>query len=80
VVGIASNLDQFLNMHYVERFGAGVRLRADSVRPAAIRDAVESMLNDPAARTAAKTAARLAANTRSTDAFPAAMAALLGRG
>ena len=80
VIGIASNLDQFLNMHYVERFGAGVRLRADRVKPPAIRDAVESVLNDPTVRASAQAAAALAAKTRSTDAFPASIAALVRRG
>jgi UDP:flavonoid glycosyltransferase YjiC (YdhE family) len=80
VVGIASNLDQFLNMHYVERFGAGVRLRADSAKPAAIGDAVQSVLQDAAVRTAAKTAASLATKAQPADTLPAAIAALVRRG
>jgi len=58
VLGIASNLDQFLNMHYVVKAGAGECLRADSLDRRAVRAAAERLLADPAARAAA---ARLAA-------------------
>ena len=40
VVGICSNLDQFLTMHYVSRAGAGVGLRASSADQNAIKAAI----------------------------------------
>jgi UDP:flavonoid glycosyltransferase YjiC (YdhE family) len=46
VLGIASNLDQFLNMHGVVGAGAGVRLRADRLQAGALRATVSAMLGD----------------------------------
>jgi UDP:flavonoid glycosyltransferase YjiC (YdhE family) len=46
VVGIASNLDQHLNMEAVERAGAGVLLRAANLTYAAVRDAIAQVVND----------------------------------
>ncbi|MEO7577484.1 MAG: glycosyltransferase [Massilia sp.] len=50
VLGIAGNLDQFLNMHGVTGAGAGTLLRADRLRPAHLRATVEAMLGDAALR------------------------------
>jgi len=44
VLGLPSNLDQFLNMQAVEASGAGVLLRADRADPAGIRRAAEHLL------------------------------------
>jgi UDP:flavonoid glycosyltransferase YjiC (YdhE family) len=46
VLGIASNMDQFLNMGAVVAAGAGTVLRADRVKPTDVRAAVRSMLDD----------------------------------
>jgi UDP:flavonoid glycosyltransferase YjiC (YdhE family) len=43
VLGLSSNLDQFLNMQAVEARGAGLLLRADQVNTMSIRLAVEKM-------------------------------------
>lgn len=64
VLGVASNLDQFLNMHYVAQAGAGVCLRADALEPSRVRAAVERLLADDRPRAAA---ARLAAAFRRYD-------------
>lgn len=64
VLGVASNLDQFLNMHYVARAGAGVCLRADSLEPSRVRAEVERLLAEDRSRAAA---ARLAAAFRRYD-------------
>jgi UDP:flavonoid glycosyltransferase YjiC (YdhE family) len=45
VLGIASNMDQFLNMEAVVRAKAGVLLRSDRLSAARIRDAVGSLLS-----------------------------------
>jgi len=54
VLGIASNLDQFLNMEAVRRAGAGIVLRSDGATPQAIRTAVQELLAKPGYRDAAR--------------------------
>lgn len=46
VVGIATNMDQFLAMEAVVKFKAGILLRAGTLKPPEIRNAVERILND----------------------------------
>lgn len=46
VIGICGNLDQYLNMHGVAAAGAGVLLRADRLREAPLRSAVQAVLAD----------------------------------
>ena len=58
VVGIASNLDQFLMMQAVERAGAGLLLRSGPCRGAAVAQAVERVRSDPRYRQAAQALAR----------------------
>jgi UDP:flavonoid glycosyltransferase YjiC (YdhE family) len=53
VLGVASNLDQFLNMHYVFKSGAGEILRADALTAAAVRTAVARLLAEDRYRNAA---------------------------
>jgi UDP:flavonoid glycosyltransferase YjiC (YdhE family) len=53
VLGVASNLDQFLNMHYVAKAGAGECLRADSLTGDAVRSAVARLLAEDRYRRAA---------------------------
>ena len=47
VLGIARNLDQHLNMQAVERAGVGMLLRSDACSAAAIRSAVQHLLDTP---------------------------------
>jgi len=47
VLGIASNLDQFLAMTAIAASGAGILLRAGSLREASVRDAIGRMLSEP---------------------------------
>ncbi|PLY48288.1 glycosyl transferase family 1 [Janthinobacterium sp. ROICE36] len=54
VIGIASNLDQFLNMHAIVGAGAGLLLRADRFRETALRHAATRLLDDSRARLAAR--------------------------
>lgn len=58
VLGIASNMDQFLNMRAVVRTGAGLLLRADRSSRPALRTTIERMLADRSFSTAAATLAR----------------------
>lgn len=50
VIGIASNLDQFLNMQAIERVGAGLTLRADRFSREELEKAVHRALNDTGLR------------------------------
>lgn len=59
VVGLAGNLDQFLNMDKVERSGSGLCLRAANASEDAIRIAAQRVLDEPAFSVAA---ARVAQN------------------
>jgi UDP:flavonoid glycosyltransferase YjiC (YdhE family) len=54
VVGIPSNLDQFLNMHFVERAGCGVTVRGDSASERKLSRAFATVLGDPAYRERAR--------------------------
>jgi UDP:flavonoid glycosyltransferase YjiC (YdhE family) len=44
VIGIAQNMDQFLNMQAVEAFGAGLLVRADQVDSASLSSAVAALI------------------------------------
>ncbi|MBR7635435.1 glycosyltransferase [Janthinobacterium lividum] len=54
VIGIAGNLDQFLNMHGITEAGAGLLLRADRFQETALRHAATRMLDDGQAKLAAR--------------------------
>ena len=53
VLGIAGNLDQYLNMHGVLAAGAGALLRSDRLNEAALRDTALRLLEQPDPRDAA---------------------------
>ncbi|HAT31107.1 MAG TPA: glycosyl transferase family 1 [Janthinobacterium sp.] len=59
LIGIASNLDQFLNMAGIVGVGAGTVLRADRFDPLALRRAVTILLHDAAATDTAREIATL---------------------
>ena len=48
VIGMATNMDQHLNMQSVQRLGAGLALRSDRLTPSAIRSAVARIMDNPA--------------------------------
>lgn len=54
VIGLASNMDQHLNMAAIERAGAGRLLRAERVTPGLVRETTAAMLGQSSFRTAAK--------------------------
>ncbi|MBI3366893.1 MAG: glycosyl transferase family 1 [Burkholderiales bacterium] len=54
VLGLASNMDQFLNMAPIVAAGAGLTLRADRATPASIRSASQALLSHPAHAAAAR--------------------------
>jgi UDP:flavonoid glycosyltransferase YjiC (YdhE family) len=53
VIGIASNLDQFLGMTAVRDAGAGILLRASTVTARQVREAARRLLEEPSFRHAA---------------------------
>ena len=55
VIGICSNMDQFLNMEAVVACGAGIALRADEVSAAALAATIQRILAEPGFRQAALT-------------------------
>lgn len=59
VLGVASNMDQFLNMAALTRAGLGEVLRADRVRPRTVQEAALRWLTPAAGRIAATAAASL---------------------
>lgn len=62
VLGIAGNLDQFLNMDGVVRTGAGALLRADRFDPTQLRAAAEVLLETASASAAARALAQIFAS------------------
>ena len=77
VIGVASNLDQYLNMDYIERFGAGKLIRSDLASATTIRQATWRAMEDLRQRERASAAAALAKATRPEVEFPDAIRALL---
>ncbi len=69
VLGIPSNLDQFLNMAAVERFGAGRLLRTGRASRDAVASIVRELIERPAARDAAAVLRRAIERHRVEDAF-----------
>jgi UDP:flavonoid glycosyltransferase YjiC (YdhE family)/nitroreductase len=67
VVGIASNMDQFLYMEFVEKSGTGVLLRSDRLTPAAVAGAVREALSNRARRDRARALADVAGRYRPAD-------------
>jgi UDP:flavonoid glycosyltransferase YjiC (YdhE family) len=54
VLGIASNMDQYLAMHFIEAAGAGVTLRAGQTTARSIEAALRKLLDAPAPRARAQ--------------------------
>ena len=46
VLGIMENMDQFLNMQAITRFGAGLSIRADRLVKSTLQDSVKALLRD----------------------------------
>jgi UDP:flavonoid glycosyltransferase YjiC (YdhE family) len=78
VLGLASNLDQHLNMHYVQKQGAGLKLRAETAGPEAIRSAVSQILDRSSFAEAASRLAGIFAQYSATRRFEAIVAQVLG--
>lgn len=80
VLGLASNMDQFLNMAPIVAAGAGQTLRADRISAAAIRSACQLLLASGAASDAARRIQPLLTPTPSIgDSFDLAVAKVRAR-
>lgn len=64
VIGIASNMDQYLNMSYVAEAGAGILIRAGQAKPERIRSAIKAILEAECYSLAAARIARACAQYR----------------
>ncbi len=77
VIGIADNLDQYLNMGTIEAAGAGATLRADRFDGAALRAMAQEMLRGDGHRAAAGKVARWFADAQCGPRFGAILDDLL---
>jgi UDP:flavonoid glycosyltransferase YjiC (YdhE family) len=78
VLGLASNMDQHLNMEAVQRLGAGILLRSEHSDPRAIRAAVTRMLDDANYRWAAAGLAEVFAAYDAPNRFQALLSEVAG--
>lgn len=78
VLGIASNLDQFLNMDGVVRAGAGALLRADRFQAAQLRSTASALLDNPASADGARAVAHTFASYDPNARFQSVLESLLG--
>jgi UDP:flavonoid glycosyltransferase YjiC (YdhE family) len=76
IIGIASNLDQFLNMQALQAAGAGRLLRADRLQPHGLRDAIAQVLTSPGYAQAAGDIAEHFRNYDSSERFDAVLSTL----
>jgi len=80
VLGVASNMDQFMNMAPIERRRAGICLRSDRATPAGIREATLKLLQATEAVEAAMQLQRLLnAQPQASKVFQACAQQLLGQ-
>lgn len=79
VLGIAENLDQFLNMTGIEQAGAGLTLRVDRFDPAHLRRDVQRLLAEPAFADAAGRIAKACAALDVRGSFSELVDEILGR-
>ena len=77
VIGIASNLDQHLNMQALQRAGAGIRLRSESAGLDSIRRAVARIMSQPEYSQAAQRLAEVFAEYDAASRFRALVAGLI---
>ena len=77
VIGIADNLDQFLNMQGIVAAGAGALLRVDRFDGVALRQAAQAMLATPEASAAARRLQAIFDNYRSSESFSKLLSKIL---
>jgi len=80
VLGIPSNLDQYLAMSAIETAGAGLHLRAGTLTREQVRGTLERLLGDPTFKVAAAGARAELGRWRAADRFGAFVDAVTGAG
>ena len=80
IMGIAGNMDQFMNMTAVVAAGAGLCLRADRLDAHTLRFACEALLTDPAYRHAAVALGRQLRGWDAGERLAALLPTLIGAG
>ena len=80
VLGLASNMDQHLNMDGVQRLGAGILLRSEKADRAAVRAAVIQVLEDSRYSGAASKLARILAAYDAPSRFRGLLLRVAGEG
>ncbi len=78
VLGIPGNLDQYLNMHYLEKSGLGLTLRGMQLARQPVTATAGRLLHDPTYRHAARRLAGLAGNYDCATRLRTALTQLLG--
>ena len=78
VLGIATNMDQVLNMQAISRIGAGIALRGERSGARAVAEAAQRLLADRAFAAAAREAATAFARHRPAERFRELLAELPG--
>ena len=78
ILGICSNMDQLLNMIAIERLGAGLCLRAASIKPAQLKEAVLTVLKTPTYARAAEQARKQFRQVDTGQRFRAFISEVLG--
>ena len=80
VLGIARNMDQFLNMQAIERFGAGLLVRADRASADVLQHALTRLLGNPRfVACAQQLRVAAASNARQSDLAPHLERLIAGR-
>lgn len=77
VLGIPSNMDQFLNMYFVEKAGLGVMVRPEGLTAARVGAAVDRLAADPAYVRRAQEMARAAERYRPVQVLEETLAEVL---
>jgi UDP:flavonoid glycosyltransferase YjiC (YdhE family) len=77
VLGIASNMDQYLNMNAVCRYNAGIVLRSEKVDTRALKKTVIRLLEDATFRDAAKSLSKSLESHNSLSRFPTLLSRIL---
>lgn len=67
ILGIPTNLDQFLNMHYFNQYGASRSLRSGEINETQVLDAVHQLLECPTYKKAAQELSRAVSRCRTAD-------------
>jgi UDP:flavonoid glycosyltransferase YjiC (YdhE family) len=80
VLGVASNMDQHLNMEGVQRLGAGILLRSEWTDRSAVRGTVTRLLEDPRYSAAASELARILAAYDASSRFQEVLLGVAGSG